>query len=178
MPALVRQSERRPGWQKSIRIAGSSNRDQAPAVLTPRHSVGGELRQSEQAPEVILARRRESPSKARARIIQANLNCMNAFLLRKFRSRLSRSRMQTLVIGHKNPDMDSICSAIGYAELKKATGAKNVRAARCGNTNQRIDYALAKFGFDSTPVRDERTAARRGCDESGRGERGTRGTRL
>jgi manganese-dependent inorganic pyrophosphatase len=57
--------------------------------------------------------------------------------------------MQTLVIGHKNPDMDSICSAIGYAELKKATGAKKVRAARCGNTNQRIDYALAKFGFDA-----------------------------
>ena len=57
--------------------------------------------------------------------------------------------MQTLVIGHKNPDMDSICSAIGYAELKKATGAKDVRAARCGNTNQRIDYALSKFGFDA-----------------------------
>ncbi|MET0254020.1 MAG: putative manganese-dependent inorganic diphosphatase [Terrimicrobiaceae bacterium] len=57
--------------------------------------------------------------------------------------------MQTLVIGHKNPDMDSICSAIGYAELKKATGAKDVRAARCGNTNQRIDFALAKFGFDA-----------------------------
>lgn len=57
--------------------------------------------------------------------------------------------MQTIVIGHKNPDMDSICSAIGYAELKKATGASKVRAARCGNTNQRIDYALAKFGFES-----------------------------
>ena len=57
--------------------------------------------------------------------------------------------MQTLVIGHKNPDMDSICSAIGYAEFKKTTGDKNVRAARCGNTNQRIDFALAKFGFDS-----------------------------
>lgn len=57
--------------------------------------------------------------------------------------------MQTLVIGHKNPDMDSICSAIGYAEFKKATGAKDVRAARCGNTNQRIDFALAKFGFEA-----------------------------
>jgi manganese-dependent inorganic pyrophosphatase len=73
---------------------------------------------------------------------------MNAFLLRKFRTGYP-DRMQTLVIGHKNPDMDSICSAIGYAELKKATGAKNVRAARCGNTNQRIDFALAKFGFDA-----------------------------
>jgi manganese-dependent inorganic pyrophosphatase len=57
--------------------------------------------------------------------------------------------MQTLVIGHKNPDMDSICSAIGYAELKKALGENNVRAARCGNTNQRIDYALKKFGYEA-----------------------------
>jgi manganese-dependent inorganic pyrophosphatase len=57
--------------------------------------------------------------------------------------------MQTLIIGHKNPDMDSICSAIGYAELKRALGVKNVHAARCGNTNQRIDYALKKFGFEA-----------------------------
>ncbi|MGB7791690.1 MAG: putative manganese-dependent inorganic diphosphatase [Terrimicrobiaceae bacterium] len=57
--------------------------------------------------------------------------------------------MQTLVIGHKNPDMDSICSAIGYAELKRAKGETNVRAARCGNTNQRIDYALKKFGYEA-----------------------------
>lgn len=57
--------------------------------------------------------------------------------------------MQTLVIGHKNPDMDAICSAIAYAELKKATGHSEVRAARCGNTNQRIDFALKKFGFEA-----------------------------
>ncbi|HEY4781849.1 MAG TPA: DHH family phosphoesterase, partial [Chthoniobacterales bacterium] len=31
--------------------------------------------------------------------------------------------MQTIVIGHKNPDMDSICSAIAYAELKRKLGA-------------------------------------------------------
>lgn len=55
--------------------------------------------------------------------------------------------MQTLVIGHKNPDMDAICSAIGYAEFKKATGVEGVVAARCGNTNERIDFALNKFGF-------------------------------
>ncbi|MFY8268320.1 MAG: DHH family phosphoesterase, partial [Terrimicrobiaceae bacterium] len=30
--------------------------------------------------------------------------------------------MKTLVIGHRNPDMDAICSAIGYAEFKRATG--------------------------------------------------------
>jgi manganese-dependent inorganic pyrophosphatase len=45
--------------------------------------------------------------------------------------------------------MDSICSAIGYAELKRAKGETNVRAARCGNTNQRIDYALKKFGYEA-----------------------------
>ncbi len=57
--------------------------------------------------------------------------------------------MQTLVIGHKNPDMDAICSAIGYAEFKRATGVPDVRAARCGNTNERIDFALNKFGFEA-----------------------------
>jgi manganese-dependent inorganic pyrophosphatase len=54
--------------------------------------------------------------------------------------------MQTIVIGHRNPDMDSICSAIGYAEFKRLTGHQDVVAARCGNTNERIDYVLRKFG--------------------------------
>jgi len=57
--------------------------------------------------------------------------------------------MKTLVIGHKNPDMDSICSAIGYAEFKRASGMQNVFAARCGNTNPRIDFALHKFGLEA-----------------------------
>ena len=57
--------------------------------------------------------------------------------------------MKTLVIGHRNPDMDSICSAIGYAEFKRATGMDGVIAARCGNTNQRIDFALQKFGLEA-----------------------------
>lgn len=57
--------------------------------------------------------------------------------------------MKTLVIGHRNPDMDSICSAIGYAEFKRATGLDGVIAARCGNTNQRIDFALQKFGLEA-----------------------------
>jgi manganese-dependent inorganic pyrophosphatase len=73
---------------------------------------------------------------------------MNVFLLPKLLT-CYHEGMQTIVIGHKNPDMDSICSAIAYAEFKKATGASKVRAARCGNTNQRIDYALAKFGFEA-----------------------------
>ncbi len=53
--------------------------------------------------------------------------------------------MQTIVIGHKNPDMDSICSAVAYAHLKRVTGTPNVIAARAGNTNERIDFVLHKF---------------------------------
>ncbi|MEI8234126.1 MAG: putative manganese-dependent inorganic diphosphatase [Verrucomicrobiota bacterium] len=56
--------------------------------------------------------------------------------------------MQTIVIGHKNPDMDSICAAIGYAELKRLTGHADVIAARAGNTNERIDFVLRKFGVE------------------------------
>jgi len=56
--------------------------------------------------------------------------------------------MQTLVIGHRNPDMDAIVSALAYAELKKAQGENGVVAARCGGTNERIDFVLGKFGFE------------------------------
>ncbi len=57
--------------------------------------------------------------------------------------------MQTIVIGHKNPDMDSICSALAYAELKRLTGQENVLAGRAGNTNERIDFVLKKFGVEA-----------------------------
>lgn len=57
-----------------------------------------------------------------------------------------RAFMQTIVIGHRNPDMDSIVSAIGYAELKRLQGDPDVAAARAGNTNERIDFVLEKFG--------------------------------
>ena len=60
--------------------------------------------------------------------------------------------MQTIVIGHKNPDMDSICAAIGYAELKRLLGQEDVIAARAGNTNARIDFVLHKFGVETPPL--------------------------
>jgi manganese-dependent inorganic pyrophosphatase len=56
--------------------------------------------------------------------------------------------VQTIVIGHKNPDMDSICSAIGCAELKRLSGWPDVIPARCGPTNPRIDFALHLFGTE------------------------------
>ena len=54
---------------------------------------------------------------------------------------------EILVIGHKNPDTDAICSAIGYAEFKRRTGLPEAVAARCGDTNDRIDFVLNTFGL-------------------------------
>ena len=53
---------------------------------------------------------------------------------------------EVLVIGHRNPDTDAICSAIGYAEFKRRTGLPEAVAARCGDTNDRIDFVLETFG--------------------------------
>jgi manganese-dependent inorganic pyrophosphatase len=66
------------------------------------------------------------------------------------------------IFGHRNPDADAICSAIGYAALKHARGETWCEAARCGNSNARIDAILGRFGValprfigDVTPrVRD------------------------
>ena len=63
--------------------------------------------------------------------------------------------MQTIVTGHRNSDMDSICSAIAYAELKRLGGQPDVLAALAGATNKRIDYVLRRFGFEA-PVLAER----------------------
>ncbi len=51
----------------------------------------------------------------------------------------------TYIIGHKNPDADAICSAIAYAAFKEAVGETGYVAARCGNSNARIDAVLKKF---------------------------------
>ena len=51
----------------------------------------------------------------------------------------------TYVVGHRNPDADAICSAIAYAAYKEARGERGYVAARCGNSNARIDTILARF---------------------------------
>ena len=45
--------------------------------------------------------------------------------------------------------MDSICAAIGYAELKRLAGWQDVIAARAGATNPRSDYVLERFGMEA-----------------------------
>ena len=51
------------------------------------------------------------------------------------------------VIGHRNPDTDSICSAIGYAHLKQALG-ENAVPARAGKINAETKYALERFKME------------------------------
>ena len=52
------------------------------------------------------------------------------------------------VIGHKNPDTDSICSAIGHAALLRATGEQPTAiAARCGEISQRTAWVLERAGM-------------------------------
>ena len=51
------------------------------------------------------------------------------------------------IIGHKNPDADSICSAIAYESFKHSIGQTHFVAARCGNSNARIDTILEKFNL-------------------------------
>ena len=53
---------------------------------------------------------------------------------------------EIFVIGHRNPDTDAICAAIGYAEFKRRTGLEEAVAARCGDTNDRINFVLETFG--------------------------------
>lgn len=51
-----------------------------------------------------------------------------------------------LVIGHKNPDTDSICSAIAYARYKREVLGEEAEPCRAGNINAQTRYALERFG--------------------------------
>jgi len=55
----------------------------------------------------------------------------------------------TFVIGHKNPDTDAICSAIGYADLLSKTSIPEAVAACCGELNSRTAFVLEKAGLPS-----------------------------
>lgn len=69
------------------------------------------------------------------------------------------NQKQVFIIGHKNPDSDSICSAIGYAYLKNALDKKYLYVpARAGDLNSETGFVLEKFGIES-PMEIESLAA-------------------
>lgn len=53
-----------------------------------------------------------------------------------------------LIFGHKNPDTDTICSAIAYAELKKELGM-NAEPVRLGSVNGETEFALKTFNVEA-----------------------------
>lgn len=59
---------------------------------------------------------------------------------------MSTKEKPIYVIGHRNPDTDSICSAIGYAHLKKALG-ENAIAVRAGKINSETKYVLEQCSY-------------------------------
>ena len=64
---------------------------------------------------------------------------------------MPKAAHKVVVIGHRNPDTDSICSAIAYAELKNKTSDLVCEARRAGKMNQETEFVLKKFGV--TPPR-------------------------
>lgn len=67
---------------------------------------------------------------------------------RNFGSGVEAQMEKILVFGHKNPDTDTICSAIAYAELKKELGY-DAEAVRLGEVNSETQYALDYFKVDT-----------------------------
>lgn len=53
---------------------------------------------------------------------------------------------KTIVIGHKNPDTDSICSAICYANLKRKVTGEDFEPRRAGHVNEETQFVLKHFG--------------------------------
>ncbi len=64
-------------------------------------------------------------------------------------------RLPWYVIGHKNPDADAICSAIGHAAYLRALGNEEAIAVRCGELPPRVKIILQKAGLDAPPLIDD-----------------------
>lgn len=56
---------------------------------------------------------------------------------------------EVIVIGHKNPDTDSICSAIAYANLKQKMTGKRYTPKRAGEVSKETAFALSYFGVEA-----------------------------
>ncbi|MEI2330456.1 MULTISPECIES: manganese-dependent inorganic pyrophosphatase [Priestia] len=61
---------------------------------------------------------------------------------------------KTLIFGHKNPDTDTICSAIAYADLKNKLGV-DAEPIRLGDINGETQFALEKFNAELPRFVDE-----------------------
>jgi len=62
------------------------------------------------------------------------------------------SKKTIYVVGHKNPDTDSICSAIAYARLRRQQGVENIEPARAGNANRQTEFVLDELDVPLPPL--------------------------
>lgn len=60
-----------------------------------------------------------------------------------------KEKNKVYVVGHKNPDTDSICSAIAYANLKNKISDREYIAKRAGLLNGETEYVLERFGVEA-----------------------------
>ncbi len=60
----------------------------------------------------------------------------------------NRRNRKTIVIGHKNPDTDSICSAVCYANLKRLLTKEDYQPGRAGQVNEETQFVLNYFGVE------------------------------
>ncbi|WBW50408.1 putative manganese-dependent inorganic diphosphatase [Peptoniphilus equinus] len=68
------------------------------------------------------------------------------------------------VTGHKNPDTDSICAALAYAELKRRKTGREVEAIRLGEVNRETQFVLDYFKVDPPRLKDSIKAQVRDLD--------------
>ena len=59
-----------------------------------------------------------------------------------------KKEKEIIVIGHKSPDSDSICSAVAYAQLKRQMDGGNYVARRAGDINKETAFVLDYFGVE------------------------------
>lgn len=86
----------------------------------------------------------------------------------------TQEKQKTLVLGHRNPDTDSICSAICYANLKHNLTGGNFEPRRAGNVNPETQFVLDYFQVEAprlienvrTQVKDIEIRKTEGVDRS------------
>ena len=66
------------------------------------------------------------------------------------------------VVGHKNPDTDSICTAIAYANLKTKITGETYEPRRAGQLNEETQYVLEHFGVKVRKFREASQSVQHG----------------
>ena len=88
--------------------------------------------------------------KLRYAVLCRSIGIHEGKMIRKMRDpkgeTMPKTAHKVVVIGHRNPDTDSICSAIAYAELKNKTSDLLCEPRRAGKMNQETEFVLKKFG--------------------------------